>query len=67
MFLCFNFGLICIRLPLICFVVSLRTVLLPTDLAALFNIAISLVFVYRFDILSVNANINSIIIDLLFT
>ena len=41
--------------------------LLRIDLAALFNIVISLLFVYRFDLLLVNANVNAIIIELLFT
>ena len=38
-----------------------------TDFAALFCVGISLVFVYRFDLLLVNANVNAIIIKLLFT
>ena len=38
-----------------------------TDFAALFCIGISLVFVYRFDLLLVNANVNALIFELLFT
>ena len=50
-----------------CFVVNSRTVVLPIGLAALFNIVISLSFIYRFDLFLVNANVDALIIELLFT